>query len=207
MIINRSFLVFVCLIVPLLAACTVVPIDEDGNLIGVGEVFDAESLVNEIWQPKVIPAFQENSIPIEEILLMLERDPQAAREKYGKQTAVGGQFTFMTKGEGKVISLESSSLQIDLLPYDGKADVAVKIGPVFTGTEVRDALDFIKFKDFRDVTQFFAVANELNKKVRNEVVTVVDKETIAGKTIAFHGAFGLKEKDDVVIIPVILEVK
>jgi len=207
MTLNRLFLVSVCLIASLLAACTVVPIDEEGNLIGVDEVFDAESLVDEIWQPKVIPAFQENSIPIEEILSMLGKDPQTAREKFGKQTAVGGPFTFMVKGEGKVISLEASSLQVDLLPYDGKADVAVKIGPVFTGTEVRDALDFIKFKDFRDVTQFFAVANELNKKVRNDVVTVVDKETIAGKTIAFHGAFGLKEKNEVVIIPVILEVK
>ncbi len=196
-----------CFIMALLAACTVVPIDKDGNLIGVGEVFDAETLVDEIWGTQVIPAFQEKSIPIEEILLMLEKDPQAAREEFGKQAAVGGPFTFMAKGEGKVIELEASLLQIDLSPYDGTSEVAIKIGPVFTGTEVRDALDFIQFKDFRDVTQFFAVANELNKKVRNEVVIAVDKESIVGRTIVFHGAFGLKDKTEVIIIPVILEVK
>jgi len=205
--INRLLLGSLCFILTLLAACTVVPIDEEGNLIGVGEVFDAETLVDEIWEAQVIPAFQRNAVPIEQILSMLEKDPQAAREKFGRQAAVGGPFTFMAKGEGKVIELETSLLQIDLPPYDGISEVAIKIGPVFTGTEVRDALDFIQFKDFRDVTQFFAVANELNKKVRSEVVVVIDKNGIVGKTIAFHGAFGLKEKTEVVIIPVILEIK
>lgn len=205
--INRLLLGSLFFILTLLAACTVVPIDEEGNLIGVGEVFDAETLVDEIWEAQVIPAFQENAIPIEEILVMLENDPQAAREEFGRQAAVGGPFTFMTKGEGRVIELEASLLQIDLPPYDGNSELAIKIGPVFTGTELRDALDFIQFKDFRDVTQFFAVANELNKKVRNEVVVVVDRDAIVGKTIAFHGAFGLKDKTEVIIIPVILEVK
>lgn len=205
--INELLCIYLCLFAVILSSCTVVPIDDEGNLVGLEEAFDAESQVGEIWESKVIPAFQEESVPIEEILSILAKDPQEAREKFGRQAAVGGPYTFMTKGEGNVIGIEASNLLVDLPPFDDKEDIAIKIGPVFTGTEVRDALDFIKFKDYRDVTQYFAIANELNKKVRNEIVNVVDKSTIVGKTISFYGAFGLKEKNDVVVIPVILDIQ
>jgi predicted lipoprotein len=182
-------------------------LDEEGNLIGVGEVFNAERYVDGIWETNVLPAFQENALPIDDLIQAIEEDPQAARQKYGRQLAVGGPFTFMVEGEGQVVAVEGPNLMLDLSPYDGKADMAVRLGPVFTGTEVRDALDFIKFKDFRDVTEYFSVANELNKRVRNDVVSKVDKATAVGKTVVFVGAFGLKDKNDIVVVPVILEVR
>ena len=201
---------WITLMVPfslLLAACTVVPLDEEGNLIGVGEVFNAESYVDGIWETQVLPAFQEKAVPIDELIQAIQEHPQEARQTYGRQVDVGGPYTFMTEGEGRVVAMDGPNLMLDLSPYDGKADLAVRLGPVFTGTEVRDALDFIKFKDFREVTEYFAVANELNKRVRNDVVSKVDKATAVGKSIEFVGAFDLKDDNDIVVVPVILEVR
>ncbi|MCX8062076.1 MAG: DUF2291 domain-containing protein [Anaerolineales bacterium] len=204
---NKISVLLLILAIPLLFACTVVPIDEKGNPIGVGDMFDAASLVAQIWDTQVIPTFKEKSLPIEQIIDALEKDPQKAREQYGRQAAVGGPYTFMVKGEGKVIDIEASNLLVDLNPYDGREDLFINIGPVYTGTEVRDALDFIRFKDFRDITQYAAVAKELNKKVREEVVSIVDRDNIIGKTIVFFGAFGLKETNKIILIPVILEIR
>lgn len=202
-----TIIFLVASVTSLIAGCTIVPIDEEGNPIGVGETFNADKYVEGIWESRVIPTFREESLPIEEIIQALDKDPQEARQKYGKQRAVGGPFTFMVRGIGQVVDTTPSGLLVDLPPYDGVPDLMLKTGPVFTGTEVRDALDFIKFKDFRDVTQYFAVANKLNERVRNLVVSEIDKSTIIGKTVEFYGAFSLKESNEIILIPVILEIR
>ncbi len=105
-----------------------------------------------------------------------------------------------------MLGVETSNMLVDLAPFDGEKDVAVRLGPAFTGTEIRDSLEFIRFNDFKNVLEYADVSNQLNARVRSTVVNLIDKETVAGKQIAFYGAFALKDPNNIVIIPVILEV-
>lgn len=189
-----------------LSGCKVVQLDEEGNPIGVSDKFDAVAYVDGIWESQVIPTVQEKAVDLPTLLSAIDEDTEAAQSQHGRQAASGSAFNFITKGEGKVLAVESSNLLVDLAPFDGEKDVAVRLGPAFIGTEIRDSLEFIRFNDFKNVLEYADVSTELNTRVRNTVVNDIDKETIVGKEIAFSGAFALKDRENIVIIPVLLEI-
>jgi predicted lipoprotein len=102
----------------------------------------------------------------------------------------------------------ASTVDVDLDPPDGNADVILQIGPVIKDTGVRDALEFISFTDFTNQLEFARLSNAFNKKVNAAVLSGLDRENLMGKRIAFHGVFTqLQDSDLVRITPVVLEVK
>lgn len=189
-----------------LSGCKVVQLDEAGKPIGVGDTFDPVAYVDSIWDSTVLPAVREKAVDLSILLAAITANPDAAKEQYGRQAAAGSAYNFIVKGEGRVLGVEASNMLVDLAPFDGRKDIAVRLGPAFTGTEIRDSLEFIRFGDFKNVLEYADVSTQLNTRVRTTVVNSVDKETITGKQIAFYGAFALKDPNNIVIIPVILEV-
>lgn len=196
----------VMLIALALSGCKVVQLDEAGKPIGIGDEFDAAAYVDGIWESQVIPAVQGQAVDLATLLAAVDADSEAAETQYGRQVAAGSSYNFIVKGEGKVLAVDGSNMLVDLAPFDGQKDVAVRLGPAFTGTEIRDSLEFIRFNDFKNVLEYAGVSTELNTRVRTTVVNDIDKETVAGKEVAFSGAFALKDRGNIVIVPVILEV-
>lgn len=186
---------------------TLVQLDDEGNPIGLSAEFDPAVYVDSIWESQVIPTIREEAIELPVLIAAIEEDLETAKETYGIQDATAGPHNFLTKGTGRVLAVEAGNMRVDLEPYDGEAEVAVRLGPAFTGTEIRDALDFIRFNDFKNVLEYAGVSNELNARVRSTVVNEIDRDTIVGEEISFFGAFALKDNTDIVIIPVVLEVK
>lgn len=185
---------------------TIVYLDEAGKPIGLAAEFDAVVYVDSIWDSEVIPTVRDRAVELSVLMQALADNADAAKEQYGRQDAAAGPYYFLARGEGRVLIVEADNMLVDLLPYDGEADVSVRLGPAFTGTEIRDALAFIRFNDFKNVLEYAAVSNQLNARVRNTVVSEIDKDTIAGKEITFAGAFALRDSDAIVVIPVMLEV-
>lgn len=190
----------------LLSGCKVVQLDDAGKPIGVGDAFDAAAYVDSIWESRVLPTVQEKAIDLPTLLNAIDKDARAAETQYGRQAAAGSAYNFIVKGQGKVLAVEMSNMLVDLAPYDGQKDVSVRLGPAFTGTEIRDSLEFIRFNDFKNVLEYADVSTQLNTRVRTTVVNSIDKDTIAGKEISFYGAFALRDRDNIVIVPVILEI-
>lgn len=190
----------------ILSGCKVVQLDEAGKPIGVGDTFNATAYVDSIWDTTVVPTVQEKAVDLPMLLEAITANPNAAKEQYGRQAASGSAYNFIVKGNGRVLGVEAGNMLVDLAPFDGEKDAAVRLGPAFTGTEIRDSLEFIRFGDFKNVLEYADVSTQLNIRVRMTVVNIVEKETIIGKQIAFYGAFALKDPNNLVIIPVILEV-
>lgn len=161
----------------LLASCvpwTVVPIDDNSQQ---SQSLDPASYVESIWDSKLLPTVRANAV---ELPTVLSQIPHAA-----------GRY-FLVKGQGRVLSLDTSSrsgkLLLDLEPYDGEADAALLVGPVILGTTLRDAVGFIEFTDFVNQLQYADIANELNNRVIADVVGALDLDSLPGKTITFFGA-------------------
>jgi predicted lipoprotein len=200
--------VLVLLVLMFYDSYTIVHLDEEGKPIGLSGEFDPAVYVDSIWESRVIPTIQEEAVELPVLIEAIETDPEAAKEQYGRQDATAGPYNFLTEGSGRVTVVESGNMLVDLAPYDGDPEVAVRLGPAFTGTEIRDALEFIRFGDFKNVLEYADVSNELNAHVRNLVVNDINKDAIAGQEISFYGAFALRDNsDDIVIIPVVLEVE
>jgi predicted lipoprotein len=150
---------------------TVRPIEKSGASEG-GHAFDASAYLESIWDSKVMPAIATAAVWNPET-----RDLPAA---------------FLVKGSGRVLSVDTSSrtglMMIDLAPYDGRADLAVQIGPVLRGTALRDALPFIQFSQFVNQLEFARVGNALNDRAWKTALASLNKDGLTGRLATFAGA-------------------
>ncbi len=215
-------LIIVCTAI-LLNGCTIKKISEldekDGGEYSTwtksGNVFEPVSYVDSMWTAKLIPAFKDESGDLNAVLEALAEDWETGIENYGLMSKAGGMgVAFKVKSEGRVISYDDSSrnglLLIDIPPYEGEADISLQVGPVIRNTAIRDSLSFIRFSEIGNQLQFASLADELNARMRREVVDPLDLEAIEGKKISFYGAFKADEQAEVlsqlVITPVIIEI-
>ena len=193
-----------------LTSCTLLTIRPIAEDQAAKAGFNAVGYVDGIWDSKLIPAIKAQSIDYQTLLKQIDKDKDAAIKEFGKRSGTGS-YSFMVKGEGKVINVDTTSragvMNLELPPFDGSAQVKMAIGPVIMGNAVRDGVGFIQFNDFTNQLDFADVTKELNKRVSNVVIKQIDLTTIAGKTLTFYGAFTLDDRNKIVITPVILEAK
>jgi predicted lipoprotein len=84
--------------------------------------------------------------------------------------------------------------------------ITIATGPVIAGTAIRDAVGFIAFGDFTNQIAYANVANEINNKVKTDVVAKVDRASLTGKKITFYGAFSALSPGLIFLVPTELEV-
>ena len=159
--------------------------------------FDAAAYVASIWAARVVAAANTSASEI---------GPGWPADRSRSAPAV------FVRGAGTVLQVDRRSrvglALLDLAPLDGRADVALQIGPVLRGTALRDALPFIRFGDFANQIEYADVASALNARVLLEALNAVDSASLEGRTVSFRGAVkpggtsasGLPE-----IVPVVLQ--
>ncbi|THB64078.1 MAG: DUF2291 domain-containing protein [Desulfovibrio sp.] len=203
-----------------LAACTIVPDEEEGaegeeglDIYFVTDEFDPDAFVADIWDDKVVPYFAEQCLPIADVLAVWNQDQEAAGEQFGyREKEEGSPWNFRVTGTGVIVAVNTesraSTVDVDLEPADGTSDVAIQIGPVIKGTSIRDSLEFISFTDFTNQLEFARLSNAFNAMVNQSVTGELDREALMGKRVTFSGSFThLQASQDVLITPVILEVE
>lgn len=202
------------------SSCTVVPDEKNSGGEGekldiyfVSDDFKPDEYAEKVWADKVEPLFKEKSHSIETIIPLWKKDQQDAGQKFGyREKAEGSPWNFRVKGRGVVISANTesraSTIDIDLFPGDGTADLVLQIGPVLKDSAIRDSLDFISFTDFTNQLEFARLSNAFNKVVNRDVVSKVDRENLIGKNVSFFGAFTqLQDSDLIRVTPVVLNVE
>jgi len=201
-------LLIVVLSAAMLSGCTLATVrslQEDGE---AKEGFNPDTYVVDIWESQFIPTMNEGAIDISTLLEGLAADEQGTIEQYGKRTS-SGPFSFMTRGEGRILELDRSSrvglAALDLSPFDGEADVYLAIGPVLRGNALRDAVGFIVFNDFTNQVEFASVSSALKDYIAANVLEPSNIDSLVGETVRFMGAFTFEELDEIVIMPVMLE--
>lgn len=196
------------------ALATVKPIADAKSLTALAEggtAFDKVKYVNDIWESKVIPTVEQDSVEFDTLMSAIRADPKQAAEKYGHD--VGGATSYLVSFSGVVTNVDTSSLTGTIsvnVSYKGTdVPVKVQIGPIILGTALRDAVKFIRFEDFLNQMQFGNVSDELNTRVEKEVVSKLDLKSLAGKNISVKGAFTYDSSgiNDILATPVIVKVE
>lgn len=202
------------------SSCTIVPdkkkSDKKGEKLDiyfVSDNFKPDEYVKSIWKDKVIPLFEEKSLPIDTIIPVWRKDQQAAGKQFGfREKAEGSTWNFRVKGSGVVVGVNTksraSTIDIDLLPGDGVSDLVLQIGPVIMDSSIRDSLDFISFTNFTNQLEFARLSNAFNKMVNKDVTSQLDRDHLMGKKVSFLGAFTqLQDSELIRVTPVVLEVE
>ena len=206
---KRSSVQLLLLSLFVLSGCTLATVRtlEEDRIAKEG--FSAENYVNGIWESDFLPTLEENAVEIGQLLSEIDADEAAAIEQYGHRTS-SGPYSFMTRGEAQVLTVDRESrvglAHLDLQPFDGEADIYLAIGPVLRGNALRDAVGFIAFNDFTNQVEFAQVSDALKDRADAEVITPFAIDDHVGETIRFLGAFTFDDREEIVIMPVRLEV-
>lgn len=183
---------------------TVRPIDEKGvpaaGAVSAGGPFDPAAFVDSIWQSEVLRAL----------------DAAAAVGTIAGGTAsvvddsAGTPRARVVRGRGRVVEVDTASrsgtatVELDGTPG---STVALQVGPVLTGTAIRDALPALGFDRFVNQIQHADVGTELNARVEREVLAPLDRARLRGRHVRFAGMASFAEGRSPTVTPVRLEVE
>ena len=163
-----------------------------GSAVAGSANLDPDKYVASIWSSKVLPTVQKEAVDLPTLLADLKRDPAATAKRFGHYAIEGGPPSFLVKGSGHVVSVDTASLVSTAGIAFGsgtKPDALIQIGPILNGTDIRDALPFINFNQFVNQVQYGEVAVSINAQVTNTVLTKLDTAKLKGKHLAFTGAY------------------
>lgn len=167
------------------------------------------AVVDETYAAKLVPLIGEKAAAADILVPAIAADLGSAGRQYGRRGAgEEASWTFAVTGQGVVVAenRESRAARLDVdVTGDGVADLALQLGPVVKGTALRDVAPFYDFTDFRDQIQFAQLARALNDRATAGLA--LPAGALAGKTVAFAGAFSLHAaKDPILVAPVTLSV-
>jgi predicted lipoprotein len=164
--------------------------------------------VDSIWSSKVLPTVAKSAVSLPTLLADLKRNSSATSKRYGNYAELDGPPTFLVKGSGRIVSVNTSSIPAEagLAFGAGNApDAFLQLGPILLGTVVRDAMPFINFNQFVNQVTFGEVGTAINAKIVATALSKVDNATLKGKHVKFTGAFTLSSGKQLVT-PITLEV-
>jgi len=156
-----------------------------------GETFNKVAYVDGIWDSKVVPAVRSGATDAGILIPALRKDPESTARQFGHD--VGGASNFLIRFSGKVTKVDTSSMNglvtVSLRLGGQPQDVQVQVGPIISGTALRDAVGFVTFGLFTNQMQFGDVGDELNNRVLKRVLAGIDPKTLLGRTVSIEGAF------------------
>nr|WP_295110669.1 DUF2291 domain-containing protein [uncultured Caulobacter sp.] len=202
--VRRTGLVLVLVaLLPVVSACKVVPIaaDRAARERQAGS-FDATRYVEAVWDAQAAPYWDKQAEPLTQLTAQIDKDIDAAG---GRKAGDGSPWTFVTQGEGQVTAVKTNARAGAVtVTVDGKP-VEVLVGPVVSGSALRDSLPFVTFNDFSNQIAFAEVGGALTKRALRQARPAA-QGLKPGDRVRFQGVFQLgKAGDPVVVTPVRLE--
>ena len=180
-----------------------------GSAIAGSSNLDPSKYVDSIWAGKVLPTVKKDAVELPKLLADLKRDPQATSKKYGHYSVLDAPPAFLVKGSGRVVSVDTTSLVSKAgiaFGSGSKPNVFMQLPPIFSGTDVRDALPFINFNQFVNQVQFGEVAIALNAKVAQTSFAHVNVNRLKGKKVTFTAAFTRSSAPAPLVTPITIRV-
>jgi predicted lipoprotein len=183
---------------------TVRPLDEKGSpaagAVPASGPFDAAAFVASVWKPEVVRAL-DGAVDVGTF---------AGRAASFADDSAGRPRSLVVRGRGRVVDVDTRSRSgTATLALDGeaRATVVLQVGPVITGTAIRDALPALGFDRFVNQIQHADVGNELNARVEREVLQGLDRAALRGRHVRFAGMASFEEGRPPTVTPVRLDVE
>lgn len=171
--------------------------------------FDPHDYVDKHWAKQIFPTVLHKAVDMPTLLADLKRSQSHTTKLYGHVAELGGQPTFLVKGTAHIVSVNTSNIPAEAVAKVGavaKPNVDIQLGPILTGTDVRDAMPFISFNQFQDQVTYSELATAINTKIEGTELSKIDNEKLVGKTVTFFGAFTYTPGMTPFVTPVTLKV-
>lgn len=162
--------------------------------------FDAVSFSGKLWEEK-LPARLDSAINLQALVVALKNDPSNALDKYSNALGIGNIRYCLVNAGGRVQSVNEDDVTIAV---DGNK-VILATEYVY-GNAIRDASGLVDIRDFVNTTDLNNVSEELNKKVRKDILPAFKSAVQKADSVSFTGVIELNKQhlklDELTIIPV-----
>jgi predicted lipoprotein len=181
------------LVISVIALSTTYVTGADVTLLekGVKAKVDSAAFAEAYYEEQIVPYILENAQDLAEMDAAIIVDSNSAGAIYGNQDGPNAAYSVPTMFTAIAGELKGDLLVLEIEGVETK--VYLQVGPALNGTAIRD----VSYQD---------VGTKLNDKVRDLVLSLVDKKTLTGKTLNIVGAFSLFNPAQYMIVPVALEV-
>lgn len=154
---------------PSLAACKVVSIEADRvarERLSAG--FEAGRYVDGVWSSQALPHWEKSKAPFSEVIALRARDPIEAARRFAHTPGEGARPVYVVEAEGRVTAVtEGRARKIDIAVEtadQAATTLTLQVGPVVSGTALRDSLPFVTFNDFSNQIDFAEVGGALKER-------------------------------------------
>lgn len=146
--------------------------------------FDPRTFAAHFWDHE-LPASIRRATDATELKAALDREPQAAADRYAKRVGLGGIAYYFVAGEGRVIEVEKKTVRIAVGDTE-KSFCVIDTGPVF-GNALRDGTGLLDMNTFPGSAEFNALSAELNGLVEARVLPLLKGKVVVGARVRFAG--------------------
>lgn len=176
---------------------------------GDANEFDAASYAETFWNNSLIPILPE-AIDIYDLVDQLESNPEQVIKEHSHSLGIGNLKYFLIEGKGIVKAINEND--IELINDQAPSQKVIQLETEFVyGNAVRDAVGLIDLSEFPNTMHLNQVSQELNKKIRTEVIPQFLEHVRVGDRVKFVGAIELNQKyldlDRIPVIPVSLNIE
>ncbi|MBO8416623.1 MAG: DUF2291 domain-containing protein [Proteobacteria bacterium] len=191
---------------------TVVPEGQEAALTGE-VVFDPTVNAQNFWKEHHNTYFAENAVDLATLVQEANGDFTSVASKYGHYSmGDSGELSFIVKGSG-TIDVVKNKLRSGYLGFtpDGVDTTGVsyrlQIGPVFKNSAVRDTINLISYRDYKNQIEWAQVSVAFHDLILKEVLQPLNFDGAEGKKVEFIGCFTVTRPSQVLITPVSLTIK
>jgi len=186
----------------------VVPLDEARQL-QESQVFDPKAFAEKFWAERLMRSL-EDATDAAVLFAAIERDREAAEERYARTLGIGSVYYYYVGGVGDVLSVSEDSLELSLAKDGTDTAIVIVTGNIF-GNAIRNGTGLLDVSDFPNSRDFNNISREINRIVETRVVPPFLETVEVGARVRFVGCAEIMDEDTDLhpmrLIPVVLEVQ
>jgi predicted lipoprotein len=169
-------------------------------------VFDAADYVDSFWQGPLLDASRQ-AVDAADLLAAFHHDFADTATRFGRRLGLSGNSYYLVSGQGQIVSVGNDAIAISLRD-DGSADVLIELGPVF-GNAIRDGSGLLDVSDFANAQEFNGLSAEINRRVEEEVIPLLEANAAVGTRVRFVGGVEVADSagapNSLTVVPVVVE--
>jgi predicted lipoprotein len=172
---------------------------------GEAEEFDAAAYGEENYASTVKPAIEEDPVDLATLVPLLDEDPDAAGEQYGKRQGTSP-YTYSVTLTGTAGEPAGGLMPVTVPGVPKSTRIAVQVGPAINGTALRDATGLVSFNDFVNQVEYADAATALNTEMKADLLEGLDPASLVGQEVTVVGATAPLNPEVITVTPVSIEV-
>ena len=169
-------------------------------------LFDAADYVEAFWQGPLLEAAPQ-AVDAQDLLAAFDEDFVATASRYGHRLGLSGHSSYLVSGNGEIVAADDMEVSI-ALQAGGPVQVVIEIGPVF-GNAIRDGSGLLDVSDFANAQDFNALSAEINRRVEEQVLPLLQANAAVGRTVRFVGGVEVGDSGgapaSLTLVPVVVE--